>query len=1638
MNEPEYPVRSRPLVALAAIVATAASMSIAAAPASATIAPVTAAAMPSSGITAPMNAVIEPTKRMPTDVPSKKTPWVADGEVTKVMEIGDTMVAGGLFTTVQDPMNGTSYTRQNLFTWDKATGLVNQSCNPTVDGQIQQLLPGPTPNTVYVAGDFTKINGKGPNHIQLIDVTTCQAVTSFKAPATNGGIATMEMLPNNRLFIGGFYTKIAGVAHGELAVLNATTGALDPTYMDIDVAGHHNNTGSGAQSPIGIRESGVTPDGSKLVVIGNFRTMAGVTRNQIAMIDLGPTAGTLSTTWNTTQYAVVCSQNAFDSYMRDVEMSPDGSFFVVATTGGPHSGTLCDTAARWETNAAGTTLTPTWVANSGGDTLWGVGISDAAVFVGGHNRWINNPNGADSAGQASVPRPGLSALDPQTGVPLKWNPGRNPRGEAAYDIYDTTTGVWVVSDTDWIGDRRYQRKRIAYFPYDTGYNIASTTAATLPGNVYIGSPNSNTQVLYRVNAGGSAIAAVDTGNPDWTADTTAAPSPFHNAGSSVTNQSALTAASLVNVPATTPLGIWTQERNDGTAAPEMQWSFPVAAGTPTQVRLYFASRSSSPRTFNVLIDGVSKLAAYNPNVDPGVNKGTMKSFDITSDGTVNIDFGHLGSPSPLINAIEILNTTPIPPNATAARVIDFDGTAINSQNLTTTANFDWTNVRGAVMVGRSLFYGLMTGTNTGGLYKRTFDGSAFGDPVLLNPYQDPLWNTVLTGSGPSTQTYNGVLPTWYTSTTAGITQTTGMFYWKGRLYYTKTGQNNLYWRWFVPDSGIVGGVENTLNTTAAPGFTWSNARGMFVNGTNLYVVSATDGSLNRINFANGTTSGTSTVVNSKATGGIDWRGRGLFLSSVLPNVSPTANFAYTCAGLDCTFSNTSNDSDGSVVSYDWDFGDGEGDGSESPAHTFPATGTYNVTLDVTDDQDASATVTKQVSVEKPNEAPTAAYTVSCTYLDCTFTSTSTDSDGTVQDWAWDFGDGDTDSGAEVNHVFDSPGDYVVSLTATDDDNATDDVTTSITVTGAPVATTVNFVGSAVNQGNVTTPNVTTPAATSVGDTLVMILTLNSNTRVLSTPTGITGWTLRDTRTAGTMASYVYTKNAEAGDANKKVTITLDLAAKYTMTVGVYSGVRAVPLVTGASETVNRAAHATPTVNAPAGAFVVSYWADKSSLTTGFVLPSGVTGRSAMCSTGTAHVCSTFADSAGAVPTGQYGGLTATADTANLTATMYTIVLRTQEPNIPPTAAFSQTCDSLGCSFDAVTSSDVDGNVASYAWDFGDNETGTGVSPSHTFPATGTYHVVLTVTDNENGTGTVAADISVTRTNADPVAAFSQTCTFLDCMFDSSGSSDSDGTIVEYLWDFGDTFTSTDANPVHGFSGTGSYQVSLTVTDNDAAQTTFTTTVNVVAKEPIAFVGAADNSGNVITPNAPMPAGLAAGDRLFVIFNVNANNRVLSNPTGVTGWNLLATTVSGGMATTVYTKVAVAADAGKTVRVPMDAAAKYTMSVVAYSGDIIVPTFEAAAETVSGTSHTTPTSTAPEGAWVLSAWADKSSATTGFTLPGGVTQRSALCAPAAGRVCSAIADSGAPVAAGPVGGLIATADSSQASATMWTIVIRPAV
>lgn len=176
-------------------------------------------------------------------------------------------------------------------------------------------------------------------------------------------------------------------------------------------------------------------------------------------------------------------------------------------------------------------------------------------------------------------------------------------------------------------------------------------------------------------------------------------------------------------------------------------------------------------------------------------------------------------------------------------------------------------------------------------------------------------------------------------------------------------------------------------------------------------------------------------------------------------------------------------------------------------------------------------------------------------------------------------------------------------------------------------------------------------------------------------------------------------------------------------------------------------------------------------------------------------------------------------------------------NQSPTASFTTDLTlgvaPLEISFNASSSSDSDGSITSYAWDFKDGNTGTGQSINHTFSSAGNYNVLLTVTDNEGVTDSVTKTITVTdsiTTNQSPTASFTATPTSgvapLAVSFNASNSSDPDGTIISYAWDFKDGNTGNGQTISHTFSSAGSYNVLLTVTDNEGATDSVTKTITV--------------------------------------------------------------------------------------------------------------------------------------------------------------------------------------------------------------------
>ncbi|HEY7615068.1 MAG TPA: PKD domain-containing protein [Gemmatimonadales bacterium] len=160
------------------------------------------------------------------------------------------------------------------------------------------------------------------------------------------------------------------------------------------------------------------------------------------------------------------------------------------------------------------------------------------------------------------------------------------------------------------------------------------------------------------------------------------------------------------------------------------------------------------------------------------------------------------------------------------------------------------------------------------------------------------------------------------------------------------------------------------------------------------------------------------------------------------NDPPNAEFEVDCQGLRCTFVDRSTDGDGSVVSWQWNFGDGATSNERNPTHDYAEGGRHEVLLMVTDDDGAADTRTHTADPQaspppEPNREPDADYDVRCQHLVCAFTDKSKDEDGVLVSRHWDFGDGSTSAEQNPVHTYAERGRYETVLTVTDDDGATD-------------------------------------------------------------------------------------------------------------------------------------------------------------------------------------------------------------------------------------------------------------------------------------------------------------------------------------------------------------------------------------------------------------------------------------------------------------------------------------------------------------------------------------------------------------------------------------------------------------------------
>jgi PKD repeat protein len=1006
----------------------------------------------------PGTAVAEdsPGGRLPSEYPASGTPHVLDGSVYAVAQVGGFIVLGGDFTTARDDDSDIQLTRNDLLAFDVDTGHISTTFIPNPNGVVRAVLPAGDGTSVYVAGNFTSIGGVARSRLARVRVSDGAVLSTFNPGTISGQVRDLALL-NGRLWLAGAFTHVNGNRQPGLATVNPVTGRFDP-YMGLAVAG--------------VQQSGTTevlkidadPAGSRLVAIGNFATLGGVSNPGLFMIDTSG-ASAAPSNFRTSFYAAACSAS-FDSYMRDVSFAPDGRFFVVVTTGAYRgAGSPCDSSARFEANGSGL-VSPSWVDNTGGDTTYSVEVTDGVVYVGGHMRWENNPFAGDKAGPGAVAREGIAALDPINGLPLSWDPGRT-KGVGAFDLLYTSQGLWVASDTDRIGHYTY-KGRIALMPINGGASFPPVHTPDLPDAVYSG-----------------------------------------------------------------------------------------------------GSFSASP-----------------------------------------------------------------PPSTLSRRM--YDGSAVGSAQTVPTGGIDWNAVRGAFMLNGQLYLGQGDGSFT----RRTFDGSGYGPAVPVNTSDQIV-----------------TLSAWHTD----ISQSTGMFYDSGRIYFTLTGSNNLYYRYFSPQADVVG-AQRYVASANVSGISFSQVRGMFATASRLYW-GTSDGRLHRINWLQGAQSGspvadTAAIVSGPGTDTAVWGSRAMFLFQDASGrgmpLPPTASFTSSCTSLTCALDASGSSTNGASATYAWEFGDGQSGSGVSPQHTYAASGSYPVTLTVTT-SGGTSTVTGTVSATRVNEPPTAAFSYTCSALRCSFDAgASADADGTIASYAWSFGDGTTATGATPQHTYADAGARMVQLEVTDNDGATASTSKEVTVSAAAVG----FVAAVSTNASTTNARVTVPGSVQPGDTMVLYLTANSTGAALTPPEG---WTQLESVTGDNILGTAWTRTAALGDAGSAVSVALSTTVKAALTLSVYRGsdgaATAVTAHAGAVDQTLGTTHRAPGVTTTGtGQWVATYWAAKASSAVAWTVPPDQVVRASSTTSGGGLVSVVAADSGAPVPAGLIPGLVGTTSIDVSRVVMFTVAI----------------------------------------------------------------------------------------------------------------------------------------------------------------------------------------------------------------------------------------------------------------------------------------------------------------------------------------------------------------------------------------------
>ena len=1414
-----------------------------------------------AGPTSAALADTAPASGTPSTVSADALPtWQVNGVVWQQAVVGNTVYAVGSFTKARPPGVGVGGAGEidaaNIFAYDLTTGDRVASFSHQLNGQALAVTASPDGKKLYIGGDFTTVDGVSRTHIAAFNLTTGALDNSFLVSVSTQTRALVAT--SSTVYIGGNYGKVNGQPRGDLAAVDATTGAILPWAPTAE--GDNGFVWSMA----------LAPSGRNLVVGGSFTSLSGVAASGMGSIDAttgeilpwaanqkilmggkdssiislktdgnliygsgyafgtGNFEGTFAANPDTGEIVLVndCHGDTYDvlplgQVLYSVSHAHDctwiGGFpdtnprvrwqqaiaqttYATGTNTGPDSygwnyaGLPSSSLLQWYPDFAFGSYTSAKQAG------WSITGNSDYIAVGGE---FPKVNGTAQQGLVRFARAGLSpngvgpsygtipARDIPATTALSLQPGTvrltfgtawdKDNEELTYDVLrDNTT--WVYSTKI---KTNYWTVPTAGF-VDTGLAAGSTHYYTVRIRDSFGntqwSPKSNTVTVAGDGALGGYAKDVltDGANHYWRLGEASGAAAYDYASLDDLNltgtytRGAAGAITGDTDPATTFSGtttsgatptavtapsMFTEEawvNTTSTAGGKIVGFGNKATGSSSSYDRHLYMATNGRVSFGVSNNGTKYTVTSAAALNDGQWHHLVGSFD-GSGMTLYVDGVRVGRSAATTTATSYTGYWRVGGDATWSGAAylkgAIDDVAIYPAALTPTQVLKHYADSGRTLPSRTtpadsygsavtgsdpdLFWrlGEASGTTATDTWRYGLDGTYVSGVTLGGA-------SAVTGTTDTSATFNGTTglvaskstfnnPTSYseelwfkTTTTRGGkligfgSSSSGLSSSYDRHVYmlnngvlrfgagTGTTQaiiesaksyNDGVWHHVVATQGVSGmtfyvdGLLVGSNAQSTP----QNYVGYWrVGGDRNWTGPSSNyfaGSIDEVSIYSRPLTPAEIVAHFKAGGG------------ELPNQPPSAAFAATTRYLAASFDSTSSsDPEGKPLTYAWTFGDGATSTDANPAHTYATAGTYPVRLTVTDVKGATSTVTNNVTVVA-NQPPTAAFTSGATYLAASFDATmSSDPEAGPLAYSWSYGDGSASgSGATATHTYATSGTYTVTLTVTDAEGATATTSHDVTVAEKP---------------------------------------------------------------------------------NDPPTAAFSSSAHYL--VASFDG-------TGSAD--------------PEGGSLTYAWDFGDGGSSSEAKPSHTYNRA-----GTFTAILTVTD-----PKGASGSVSHDV----------TVVA-----NGSPRAAFTSSVSDLAATFDGSTSSDPEGGDLTYAWDFGDGGTSGAAKPAHTYGSSGTYQVALTVTDPEGATDVVTHDVTVTEPpNQPPTAAFTSSATQLAVSFDGSGSADPEGGALTYAWDFGDhSDAGTGAKPAHTYSASGTYSVTLTVTDPKGASTNVSHTVTVTS------------------------------------------------------------------------------------------------------------------------------------------------------------------------------------------------------------------